>query len=156
MAAFHSNLGWLYYGILKSDQTLIVVNVIGAVLQSLYIVVYFHYTKQKVSLFTFAEVCCVHACRSASLCLCVSELGDVPNFSGRDGPVLRLALLQHVSTCRRHSTQPARVHLQRGHRQHVPVPTLHAGTAPMHHSHTTYIQHTVCHLVYLLLLPAQK
>ncbi|KAI3361055.1 hypothetical protein L3Q82_013255, partial [Scortum barcoo] len=44
---FHSNLGWLYYGILKRDQTIILVNVIGALLQILYIVVYFHYTKQK-------------------------------------------------------------------------------------------------------------
>uniref|UniRef100_A0A3Q2XR66 Sugar transporter SWEET1 n=1 Tax=Hippocampus comes TaxID=109280 RepID=A0A3Q2XR66_HIPCM len=43
-----SNLGWLYYGMLKTDQTLIVVNLIGALLQALYIVVYFKYTKQKV------------------------------------------------------------------------------------------------------------
>lgn len=42
-----NNLGWLYYGILKSDQTIILVNFIGALLQILYIVVYFHYTKQK-------------------------------------------------------------------------------------------------------------
>ncbi|XP_019714711.1 sugar transporter SWEET1-like [Hippocampus comes] len=32
---------------LKTDQTLIVVNLIGALLQALYIVVYFKYTKQK-------------------------------------------------------------------------------------------------------------
>lgn len=42
-----NNLGWLYYGILKKDQTVVLVNVIGALLQVLYIVVYFHYTKQK-------------------------------------------------------------------------------------------------------------
>ncbi|XP_023264656.1 sugar transporter SWEET1 [Seriola lalandi dorsalis] len=42
-----NNLGWLYYGILKADQTIVLVNVIGAVLQFLYIIMYFHYTKQK-------------------------------------------------------------------------------------------------------------
>nr|XP_046256511.1 sugar transporter SWEET1 [Scatophagus argus] len=42
-----NNLGWLYYGILKMDQTVILVNIIGALLQILYIIVYFFYTKQK-------------------------------------------------------------------------------------------------------------
>ncbi|XP_051263163.1 sugar transporter SWEET1 [Dicentrarchus labrax] len=42
-----NNLGWLYYGILKRDQTIVLVNIIGALLQILYIFVYFHYTKQK-------------------------------------------------------------------------------------------------------------
>uniref|UniRef100_UPI0037E82AE3 sugar transporter SWEET1 n=1 Tax=Semicossyphus pulcher TaxID=241346 RepID=UPI0037E82AE3 len=42
-----NNLGWLYYGVLKQDQTIIPVNVIGALLQILYIIVYLHYTKQK-------------------------------------------------------------------------------------------------------------
>ncbi|XP_051922187.1 sugar transporter SWEET1 [Hippocampus zosterae] len=42
-----NNLGWFYYGMLKTDQTLIVVNLIGALLQALYILVYFKYTKQK-------------------------------------------------------------------------------------------------------------
>ncbi|XP_061145162.1 sugar transporter SWEET1 isoform X2 [Syngnathus typhle] len=42
-----NNLGWFYYGMLKRDQTLIVVNLIGAFLQSIYILVYFKYTKQK-------------------------------------------------------------------------------------------------------------
>ncbi|XP_020492994.1 sugar transporter SWEET1 [Labrus bergylta] len=42
-----NNLGWLYYGVLKSDQTIILVNVIGALLQILYIVMYLHYSKQK-------------------------------------------------------------------------------------------------------------
>ncbi|KAF3691956.1 Sugar transporter SWEET1 RAG1-activating protein 1 Solute carrier family 50 member 1 [Channa argus] len=42
-----NNLGWLYYGLLKGDRTLILVNIIGAVLQILYIIVYFHYTKHK-------------------------------------------------------------------------------------------------------------
>lgn len=42
-----NNLGWLYYGLLKRDQTIVLVNVIGATLQILYIIVFIHYTKQK-------------------------------------------------------------------------------------------------------------
>ncbi|XP_072316539.1 sugar transporter SWEET1 [Eucyclogobius newberryi] len=42
-----NNMGWLYYGLLKSDQTIVSVNVIGASLQTLYIIVFIHYTKQK-------------------------------------------------------------------------------------------------------------
>ncbi|XP_039973631.1 sugar transporter SWEET1 [Xiphias gladius] len=42
-----NNLGWLYYGILKREQTIVVVNIIGALLQFLYIIMYFNYTKQK-------------------------------------------------------------------------------------------------------------
>lgn len=42
-----NNMGWLYYGILKTDQTIILVNIIGALLQIFYIIMYFHYTKHK-------------------------------------------------------------------------------------------------------------
>ncbi|XP_062395120.1 sugar transporter SWEET1 [Sardina pilchardus] len=42
-----NNLGWLYYGILKKDGTLIIVNTIGACLQTLYILSYCHYTKER-------------------------------------------------------------------------------------------------------------
>ncbi|PWA23935.1 hypothetical protein CCH79_00010981, partial [Gambusia affinis] len=42
-----NNLGWLFYGTLKRDHTIVVVNIIGALLQILYIVMYFLYTKQK-------------------------------------------------------------------------------------------------------------
>ncbi|XP_061838540.1 sugar transporter SWEET1 [Nerophis lumbriciformis] len=42
-----NTLGWLYYGTLKSDQTLIVVNLIGAFLNLLYILTYLTYTEQK-------------------------------------------------------------------------------------------------------------
>ncbi|XP_029360424.1 sugar transporter SWEET1 [Echeneis naucrates] len=42
-----NNLGWLYYGILKVDQTIVLVNIIGALLQSLYIFMYLQYTTQK-------------------------------------------------------------------------------------------------------------
>lgn len=46
-----SNLSWLSYGTLKGDWTLIVVNAVGAVLQSLYILVYLHYCPRKVEAF---------------------------------------------------------------------------------------------------------
>lgn len=55
---------------------------------------------------------------------CVSESGGVSDFNSRDHPLVRLALLQHVSTQRGDPTQPAGPHLQRVHRQHVPVPTV--------------------------------
>ncbi|XP_026851398.1 sugar transporter SWEET1 [Electrophorus electricus] len=42
-----NNLGWLYYGMLKKDSTLMIVNFIGASLQSLYIFTYFRYAKEK-------------------------------------------------------------------------------------------------------------
>ncbi|XP_062321986.1 sugar transporter SWEET1 [Osmerus eperlanus] len=42
-----NNLGWLYYGMLKRDGTLVLVNTIGASLQILYIVFFCHYTKER-------------------------------------------------------------------------------------------------------------
>ncbi|KAM5257013.1 sugar transporter SWEET1 isoform 3-T3 [Ctenodactylus gundi] len=42
-----NNLGWLSYGVLKADWTIIVVNTVGAVLQTLYILAYLHYCPQK-------------------------------------------------------------------------------------------------------------
>lgn len=42
-----NNLGWLYYGLLKGDGTVILVNTIGAILQTIYIITYCHYTKEK-------------------------------------------------------------------------------------------------------------
>ncbi|NXK28252.1 SWET1 protein, partial [Arenaria interpres] len=42
-----NNLGWLGYGCLKQDQTLIAVNAIGAALQTLYILVYLYYSPMK-------------------------------------------------------------------------------------------------------------
>lgn len=43
-----SNLSWLSYGALKGDGTLIIVNSVGAMLQTLYILVYLHYCPRKV------------------------------------------------------------------------------------------------------------
>ncbi|KAM6219069.1 sugar transporter SWEET1 [Rhynchocyon petersi] len=42
-----NNLSWLSYGVLKGDGTLIVVNTVGAVLQTLYILAYLHYCPRK-------------------------------------------------------------------------------------------------------------
>lgn len=42
-----NNLGWFYYGVLKQDGTVVLVNTIGALLQIIYIVAYLKYTKQK-------------------------------------------------------------------------------------------------------------
>ncbi|XP_028326514.1 sugar transporter SWEET1 [Gouania willdenowi] len=42
-----NNFGWLFYGLLKSDQTIILVNTIGALLQILYIVMYLTYTDKR-------------------------------------------------------------------------------------------------------------
>ncbi|XP_058016620.1 sugar transporter SWEET1 [Ahaetulla prasina] len=44
-----NNLSWLSYGFLKGDWTLIVVNTVGATLQSLYILVYFFFSAEKLS-----------------------------------------------------------------------------------------------------------
>ncbi|XP_003415167.1 sugar transporter SWEET1 isoform X1 [Loxodonta africana] len=45
-----NNLSWLSYGVLKQDGTLIIVNAVGAVLQTLYILVYLHYCPRKQAL----------------------------------------------------------------------------------------------------------
>ncbi|XP_001498387.1 sugar transporter SWEET1 isoform X1 [Equus przewalskii] len=42
-----NNLSWLSYGALKGDGTLIIVNSVGAMLQTLYILVYLHYCPRK-------------------------------------------------------------------------------------------------------------
>ncbi|MEE6491766.1 hypothetical protein FKM82_016358 [Ascaphus truei] len=42
-----SNMGWLYYGYLKNDWTLITVNSIGATLQTLYLLAYLFYAAEK-------------------------------------------------------------------------------------------------------------
>ncbi|XP_060726773.1 sugar transporter SWEET1 [Tachysurus vachellii] len=47
LTTFLNNLGWLYYGVLIKDGTLMLVNSIGASLQCLYILTYFHYAKEK-------------------------------------------------------------------------------------------------------------
>nr|XP_033781003.1 sugar transporter SWEET1 [Geotrypetes seraphini] len=42
-----NNLGWLYYGYLKNDWTLMTVNSIGAALQTLYVLTYYYFTPEK-------------------------------------------------------------------------------------------------------------
>ncbi|XP_054851992.1 sugar transporter SWEET1 isoform X1 [Eublepharis macularius] len=42
-----NNLSWLSYGFLKGDWTLILVNAVGAALQTVYILVYFYFSPEK-------------------------------------------------------------------------------------------------------------
>ncbi|XP_027726466.1 sugar transporter SWEET1-like isoform X2 [Vombatus ursinus] len=42
-----NNLSWLSYGLLKGDKTLIVVNAVGAFLQTFYMLTYLHYCPRK-------------------------------------------------------------------------------------------------------------
>lgn len=53
-----SNLSWMSYGALKGDGTLIFVNATGAVLQTLYILVYLRYCPRKVEALPWTHVCC--------------------------------------------------------------------------------------------------
>ncbi|MGH0189888.1 UNVERIFIED_CONTAM: hypothetical protein FKN15_039569 [Acipenser sinensis] len=52
-----NNLGWLYYGYLKDDWTLITVNLIGATLQTAYMLAYFFYSVEKVHLLSCSFLC---------------------------------------------------------------------------------------------------
>lgn len=126
---FHSNLGWLYYGMLKTDHTLIVVNLIGALLQALYIVVYFKYTKQKVSVAAVIKIACVQveAWTCVLLCFVLSEKDPIPNNCHRSSGDQRRGVLQVVSSSRWRSAQPAGTHLQRGHCGRVRVPARRPG-----------------------------
>ncbi|XP_066218397.1 sugar transporter SWEET1 isoform X4 [Saccopteryx leptura] len=63
-----NNLSWLSYGILKGDGTLIVVNTVGAVLQTLYISVYLHYCPRK------AKVIQTKSTQSLSFSLTIATL----------------------------------------------------------------------------------
>ncbi|XP_030043525.1 sugar transporter SWEET1 [Microcaecilia unicolor] len=44
-----NNLGWLYYGYMKNDWTLMIVNSTGASLQTIYILTYYFFTPEKCS-----------------------------------------------------------------------------------------------------------
>lgn len=57
-----NNLSWLSYGALKGDGTLIIVNTVGAVLQTLYILVYLHYCPRKVEAFLLDPPFCYTPC----------------------------------------------------------------------------------------------
>ena len=45
---FPSNIMWFFYGYLKQDSTLMIVNSVGSFLQSSYMIVFIFYTKSKV------------------------------------------------------------------------------------------------------------
>uniref|UniRef100_A0A8C9IR99 Sugar transporter SWEET1 n=1 Tax=Piliocolobus tephrosceles TaxID=591936 RepID=A0A8C9IR99_9PRIM len=54
-----NNLGWLSYGALKADGILIVVNTVGAALQTLYILAYLHYCPRKARLVALPSLRCL-------------------------------------------------------------------------------------------------
>ncbi|XP_033055254.1 sugar transporter SWEET1 isoform X1 [Trachypithecus francoisi] len=54
-----NNLGWLSYGALKGDGILIVVNTVGAALQTLYILAYLHYCPRKARLVALPSLRCL-------------------------------------------------------------------------------------------------
>ncbi|XP_012514318.1 PREDICTED: sugar transporter SWEET1 isoform X3 [Propithecus coquereli] len=98
-----NNLGWLSYGALKGDGTLIVVNAVGAVLQTLYISAYLHYCPRKAKVIqTKSTQCLSFSLTIATLLTSVSwslygfRLRDpyimVPNFPGILTSFIRLWL----------------------------------------------------------------
>ncbi|XP_047281416.1 sugar transporter SWEET1 isoform X5 [Homo sapiens] len=87
------NLGWLSYGALKGDGILIVVNTVGAALQTLYILAYLHYCPRKAKVIQTKSTQCLSypltiatLLTSASWCLYGFRLRDpyimVSNFPG--------------------------------------------------------------------------
>ena len=62
---FHRAALWLCYGLLKGDTSIILVNGIGAALQSSYIVVFYQYVESKVT------SVCVYVCMCVCTCVCV-------------------------------------------------------------------------------------
>ncbi|XP_045401219.1 sugar transporter SWEET1 isoform X3 [Lemur catta] len=98
-----NNLGWLSYGALKGDGTLIVVNAVGAVLQTLYISVYLHYCPRKAKVIQTKSTQCLSfsltiatLLTSASWSLYGFRLRDpyimVPNLPGIFTSFIRLWL----------------------------------------------------------------
>lgn len=87
------------------------------------------YATQKWRSAGFALSLCMCACvgefssRLKSF-FCVSESGGVSDSNSGDHLALWLAVLQYVPTQGRDPAPPARLHLQRRHRQHVPVPAV--------------------------------
>nr|XP_005541664.1 PREDICTED: sugar transporter SWEET1 isoform X4 [Macaca fascicularis] len=88
-----NNLGWLSYGTLKGDGILIVVNTVGAALQTLYILAYLHYCPRKAKVIQTKSTQCLSypltiatVLTSASWCLYGFRLRDpyimVSNFPG--------------------------------------------------------------------------
>ncbi|KAE8589105.1 hypothetical protein XENTR_v10022888 [Xenopus tropicalis] len=54
-----NNLGWFYYGYLKGDGTLIIVNLIGASLQTLYMAAYILYSLERAQIIKSKSTKCL-------------------------------------------------------------------------------------------------
>ncbi|XP_044528524.1 sugar transporter SWEET1 isoform X3 [Gracilinanus agilis] len=98
-----NNLSWLSYGLLKGDKTLIVVNALGALLQTLYILTYLHYCPRKIKIIQTKSTQCLSfsltvatLLASASWTLYGFHLSDlyimVPNIPGIITSLIRLGL----------------------------------------------------------------
>uniref|UniRef100_A0A7N4P8K8 Sugar transporter SWEET1 n=1 Tax=Sarcophilus harrisii TaxID=9305 RepID=A0A7N4P8K8_SARHA len=98
-----NNLSWLSYGLLKGDKTLVVVNSVGALLQTLYIVTYLRYCPRKAKIIQTKSTQCLSfsltvatLLASASWTLYGLHLRDlyimVPNIPGILTSLVRLGL----------------------------------------------------------------
>ncbi|XP_006895876.1 PREDICTED: sugar transporter SWEET1 isoform X3 [Elephantulus edwardii] len=98
-----NNLSWLSYGVLKGAGTIIVVNTVGAMLQTLYILVYLHYCPRKAKVIKTQStqrlsypLTIATLLSSASWTLYGFRLGDfyimVPNIPGIFTSLIRLWL----------------------------------------------------------------
>ncbi|XP_027726469.1 sugar transporter SWEET1-like isoform X4 [Vombatus ursinus] len=98
-----NNLSWLSYGLLKGDKTLIVVNAVGAFLQTFYMLTYLHYCPRKVKIIQTKSTQCLSfsltvatLLASASWTLYGFRLRDlyimVPNIPGVLTSLIRLGL----------------------------------------------------------------
>nr|XP_025852994.1 sugar transporter SWEET1 isoform X3 [Vulpes vulpes] len=103
-----NNLSWLSYGALKGDGILIFVNATGAVLQTLYILVYVHYCPRKAKIIQTKStqrlsfpLTIATLLTSASWTLYGFQLGDpyimVPNLPGILTSLVRLWLFWKYS-----------------------------------------------------------
>ncbi|XP_003434942.1 sugar transporter SWEET1 isoform X6 [Canis lupus baileyi] len=103
-----NNLSWLSYGALKGDGILIFVNATGAVLQTLYILVYVHYCPRKAKIIQMKStqrlsfpLTIATLLTSASWTLYGFQLGDpyimVPNLPGILTSLVRLWLFWKYS-----------------------------------------------------------
>ncbi|KAF6075933.1 solute carrier family 50 member 1 [Phyllostomus discolor] len=94
-----NNLSWLSYGTLKRDGTLIIVNAVGAVLQTSYILVYLHYCPRKVGTLPCTHLFCSMSCLLAGPAVLprrLEQAGTV-NFSWKAPPALQSSFLLNAS-----------------------------------------------------------
>lgn len=89
-----SNLSWLSYGTLKGDGTLIVVNAVGAALQTLYISAYVHYCPRKVDALPCTPPPRLQAvpCWQDKHCFLEDQQAGTATFSWKAPPAVQFSL----------------------------------------------------------------